>query len=65
MADDFATFAVAGLRLQGVELKEGDLELLMLVHAVLAPSMEALKAADLGKIPAELDLDPSRPPRDA
>lgn len=65
MADDFETFALAGLRLQGVELKEGDLELLKLVHAVLAPSIEALKVADLRKIPAELGLDPSRPPRDA
>jgi hypothetical protein len=64
MAEDFETFALAGLRLQGVELKEGDLDLLKLVHAVLAPSIDALKAVDLREIPAELDLDPSRPPRD-
>jgi hypothetical protein len=62
--DDFETFALAGLHLQGIELREADLELLQLVHAVLSPSIEALKAADLRAIPAELDLDPSRPPRD-
>lgn len=62
MPDDFETFALAGLRLQGIELEEPDLELLKLVHAILAPSIEALKAADLRSIPPELDLDPSRPP---
>jgi hypothetical protein len=62
MPDDFETFARAGLRLQGVELQDGDMELLKLVHAVLAPSIDALKDADLRTLATELDLDPSRPP---
>jgi hypothetical protein len=63
VADDFGAFAVAGLRLQGIELEEGDLDMLRLLHSVLAPSIDALKAADLSGIPAELDLDPSRAPK--
>jgi len=64
MSDDFESFAKAGLRLQGVELEDGDLDVLKLLHAVLSPSIDALKAADLSSIAAELDLDPSRAPHE-
>jgi hypothetical protein len=64
VSHDFESFAIAGLRLQGIELEDGDLDVLKLLHAVLAPSIDALKAADLSSMAAELDLDPSRAPHE-
>jgi hypothetical protein len=51
------------LEYAGVELGEGDLDLIEVVATVFGPAMEALDGADLSKLPLESDLDPSRPPR--
>jgi hypothetical protein len=50
------------LELAGVELGEGDLDVLRVVVAAFEPAMAALDAADLSELPLEPDLDPRRPP---
>jgi hypothetical protein len=53
------------LEFAGVELGEGDLDLLRIVVAAFEPAMAALDTADLSELPLESDLDPSRPPSEA
>ena len=53
------------LEFAGVELGEGDLDLLRVVDGAFGPAMAALDAADLAELPLESDLDPSRPPAEA
>ena len=53
------------LAFAGVELGEGDLDLLKVVDGAFGPAMAALDAADLSELPLESDLDPSRPPAEA
>jgi hypothetical protein len=53
------------LEFAGVELGEGDLDVLRIVVAAFEPAMAALDAADLSELPLESDLDPSRPPSGA
>jgi hypothetical protein len=50
------------LEFAGVELGEGDLDVLRVVVGAFEPAMAALDAADLAQLPLESDLDPSRPP---
>ena len=62
---DFDQMAPAALALAGVPFGEGDLEVLQAVAQAFEPAMRALDATDLGDLPLEGDLDPSRPPRQA
>jgi len=61
--DDFREMAGAALRLAGVAVGEGDLEVLAIVAQAFDPQIRALDAADLADLPLEGDLDPGRPPR--
>ena len=53
----------AALEFSGVEIGEGDLDVVRLIAAAIGPAMEELDAADLSALPLESDLDPSRAPR--
>lgn len=53
---------LGALDFAGVELGEGDLEIVRMIVAAFAPGMDALDAADLSELPLDPGLDPSRPP---
>jgi hypothetical protein len=59
---DFRDFASAALAEAGVELGDGDLDLLAFVNMAFAPAMAALDAVDLRELDPEPALDPSRAP---
>jgi hypothetical protein len=63
--DAFTEMARATLALTGVEVSDGDLEVMGMVAQAFEPGMRALDAAELSQLPLEGDLDPGRPPRPA
>jgi hypothetical protein len=54
---------LAALRFAGLPASDQDLPLLKLVHGAYGPAIAALMDDAVARLPAELDLDPSRPPR--
>lgn len=65
MAGDEDGGLLGALEFAGVELGEGDIEVVRLIVAAFGPGMEALDAADLSALPLDPQLDPSRPPAPA
>jgi hypothetical protein len=61
--DALEGFLRGGLERAGVPVDEQDLQLMRMIDAVYAPALRALQEADLTALDAEVDLDPSRPPR--
>jgi hypothetical protein len=59
---DFRDFASAALAEAGVELGDGDLDLLAFVNTAFAPAVAALDAVDVRELEPEPVLDPSRAP---
>lgn len=53
---------LGALEFAGVELGEGDLDVVRMIVAAFGAGMEALDAADLSGLPLDPGLDPSRPP---
>ena len=60
--DAFEQFARGGLAWQGLDVDDTDLEIMRYIDAVFGPELQALMAADLAGIWAEIDFDPSRAP---
>jgi hypothetical protein len=60
--DPFESMAFGVMELAGAELTPADLDLMRRMHEQLAPLVAALDALDVAANPAEVDLDPSRPP---
>ncbi|HEY1833698.1 MAG TPA: hypothetical protein VGG08_04615 [Solirubrobacteraceae bacterium] len=65
MEPSYGELARAALTLQGIAFAEEDLAVLELVALALDPGLRALDEADLGELPLESDLDPSRAPGEA
>jgi hypothetical protein len=62
--DEFEQFVRSGLARYGVEIDDTELRIIRTFERVYGPPRDALLSADLSDVEAELDLDPSRPPRD-
>jgi hypothetical protein len=62
--EQFDAFVRSGLAQYGVEVDEIELEIIRAAERVYGPERDALLAADLSDVPAEIALDPSRPPRE-
>ena len=61
--DQFERFVRAGLAQLGIEVDDVELAVMRAAEQVYGPARDALLAADLSDVPAELGFDPSRPPR--
>jgi hypothetical protein len=61
--DHFDAYARVVLARFGVQVDDVDLQVLRAAERVYGPPRDALLLADLSDVPAEADLDPSRPPR--
>jgi hypothetical protein len=60
--DQFERFVRAGLAQYGVEADDVELRVIRAAEEAYGPLRDALLAADLSDVPAELGLDPSRAP---
>ena len=60
--DRVEAFLRGALQGAGVEVDDADIGLLLAVHAALSEGFAVLASADLGAVPLEWDLDPSRAP---
>jgi hypothetical protein len=61
--DQTAAFLKGALSQAGIEASPEELSLLVIVHGAFGRGLETLTTADLGAVPLEWDLDPSRAPR--
>jgi hypothetical protein len=59
---EFEQFVRAGLAQYGVEVDEVELRVMSAFERAYGPLRDALLAADLSDVPAEVALDPSRAP---
>jgi hypothetical protein len=50
--------------LAGIELDPGDIDLIRRIHDLLRAMVEPFEGLDLSVHPAEIGLDPGRPPSD-
>jgi hypothetical protein len=60
----FEVFVRAGLAQYGVEVDDLELHVMRLAEELYGPPRDALLACDLSDVPPELELDPSRAPRE-
>ena len=60
--EDFDAFAAATLSMQGVQLGEGDMDVLRFVAGAFAPAVQAIDGVDLRTLELEPAPDFSRAP---